>query len=54
MKEGKCLKYLDYNHGMSETPQSQKHQSRVTNASNALLLKWNPNDTSPPPDMNYD
>ena len=30
--------------GMSETPQSQKHPYRVTNA---LLLHWNPNDTSP-------
>ena len=31
-------------HGKSETPQSQKHQSRVADA---FLLKWNQNDTSP-------
>ena len=31
-------------HGKSKTPQSQKHQSRVTDA---FLLKWNQNDTSP-------
>ena len=43
-KEENAWNNLDFYNGMFETLQSQKDQSRDTNA---LLLKWNPNDTSP-------